>query len=409
MDFSLSPRAQSYLEQLDAFIDTHVHGALAVYHEQHRSLTEQGRPHDVPPVVEELKAAARARGLWNLFLPDADEPAHGLTVLDYAPIAERTGWYPDVLPEVLNCSAPDSGNIELLHMFGSPEQKAQWLKPLLAGDIRSAFAMTEPDVASSDATNIRTSIVRDGDTYVINGRKWWITGAADPRCQVLVVMGVTDSEAAAHAQQSFVLVPRDTPGVELTRSLTAYGYTHQPGHAELTFHNVRVPVTNLIGAPGSGFALAQARLGPGRIHHCMRAIGMAEHALALMSGRAKERVAFGRPLAQQGVVRQWVAEARIAIEQARLLVLKTAWLIQNGGPDAARSEIAAIKASVPRTVCDVIDHAIQLHGAAGVGPDTTLAELWVQARTMRLADGPDEVHLRSVARVEFSRPARTYV
>jgi acyl-CoA dehydrogenase len=353
--------------------------------------------------VEELKAAARARGLWNLFLPDTDEPAHGLTVLDYASVAERTGWYPDLLPEVLNCSAPDSGNIELLHMFGSPEQKSQWLKPLLAGDIRSAFAMTEPDVASSDATNIQTSIVRDGATYVINGRKWWITGASDPRCQVLIVMGVTNPEAPSYAQQSFVLVPRDTPGVELARSLTAYGYTHQPGHAELTFNNVRVPVTNLIGEPGSGFALAQARLGPGRIHHCMRAIGMAEHALALMSGRAKERVAFGRPLAQQGVVQQWVAEARIAIEQARLLVLKTAWLIQNGGPDAARSEIAAIKASVPRTVCDVIDHAIQLHGAAGVGPDTTLAELWVHARTMRLADGPDEVHLRSVARVELGR------
>ncbi|MFD6157394.1 acyl-CoA dehydrogenase family protein [Nocardia sp. NPDC060256] len=403
MDFSLSPRAQSYLEQLDAFIDAHVRDALDIYHEQRRSLTDRGRPHEVPPVVEELKAAARARGLWNLFLPEADDPAHGLTVLDYAPIAERTGWYPDVLPEVLNCSAPDSGNIELLHLFGSAEQKAQWLKPLLAGDIRSAFAMTEPDVASSDATNIHTSIVRDADTYVINGRKWWITGAADPRCQVLIVMGVTDPQAPSPAKQSFILVPRDAPGVEFARNLTAYGYTHQPGHAELIFSDVRVPVTNLIGEPGSGFALAQARLGPGRIHHCMRAIGMAEHALALMSDRAKERVAFGRPLAHQGVIQQWVAEGRIAIEQARLLVLKTAWLIQHGGPDAARSEIAAIKASVPRTVCGVIDHAIQLHGAAGVGPDTTLAELWVHARTMRLADGPDEVHLRSVARVEMSR------
>lgn len=403
MDFAPSDQAQHYLDLVNRFVDERVAPAETIYLEQRRTLAEQGDPHAVPPVVEELKQAARERGLWNLFLPDSTAPAHGLSVLDYAPLAERSGWYPDLLPEVLNCSAPDTGNMELLHLFATPDQRARWLDPLLAGEIRSAFAMTEPDVASSDATNIATSIVRDGEHYVINGRKWWTTGALDPRCEVLIVMGVTDQEAAPSRRQSFVLVPIDTPGVEVVRDLSVFGYAERQGHGELVFRDVRVPVRNLLGEEGAGFAMAQARLGPGRIHHCMRAIGMAERAIALMRTRAKERVAFGGPLSSRGVVQQWLAESRISVEQARLLVLKTAWLIDNHGSRAARTEIAAIKVVVPRAVCAILDTAIQLHGGAGVGPDTPLPMLWAGARTLRIADGPDEVHLRTIARAELKR------
>ncbi|WP_067857037.1 acyl-CoA dehydrogenase family protein [Nocardia shimofusensis] len=403
MDFAPSDQAQHYLDLLNRFVDERVGPAEPVYLEQRRALAEQGDPHGVPPIVEELKEAARERGLWNLFLPASTEPAHGLSLLDYAPLAERSGWYPDLLPEALNCSAPDTGNMELLHLFATPDQRTRWLNPLLAGQIRSAFAMTEPDVASSDATNIATSIVRDGEHYVINGRKWWTTGALDPRCEVLIVMGVTNPEAAPSRRQSFVLVPIGTPGVEVVRDLTVFGYAERQGHGEIVFRDVRVPVSNLLGEEGAGFAMAQARLGPGRIHHCMRAIGMAERAIALMRTRAKERVAFGAPLSSRGVVQQWLAESRISVEQARLLVLETAWLIDNHGARAARTKIAAIKVAVPRAVCAILDTAIQVHGGAGVGPDTPLPMLWAGARTLRIADGPDEVHLRSIARAELKR------
>lgn len=403
MDFSPSPQAQHYLELLDRFVTERVEPAETIYLEQRRTLTDQGDPHGVPPIVQELKDAARRRGLWNLFLPDSIEPAHGLSVLDYAPLAERSGWFPDFLPEVLNCNAPDTGNMELLHLFATPQQRKRWLVPLLAGTIRSAFAMTEPDVASSDATNISTSIVRDGDQYVLNGRKWWTTGALDPRCELLIVMGVTDPDAAPAKRQSFLLVPRDTPGVEVVRDLSVYGYAERQGHGEIAFRDVRVPAGNLLGEEGAGFAMAQARLGPGRIHHCMRAVGMAERAIDLMRTRAKERVAFGAPLSTQGVVQQWIAEARIAVEQSRLLILKAAWLIDRHGAKSARTEIAAIKVAVPRAVCRILDSAVQLHGGAGVGPDTPLPALWAAARTLRIADGPDEVHLRSIARAELKR------
>ncbi|GEL17020.1 acyl-CoA dehydrogenase [Pseudonocardia asaccharolytica DSM 44247 = NBRC 16224] len=354
---------------------------------------------DLPPVVEELKAQARSRGLWNLFLPSVS----GLSNLDYAPVAEVSGWSPVIAPEAINCQAPDTGNMETLHLFATPRQKAQWLEPLLVGEIRSAFAMTEPDVASSDATNVRTTIRREGDEYVISGKKWWISGAADARCKIVIVMGKTDPDAPTHRQQSMVLVPRDTPGLEIKRHLPTFGYQDQHGHSELEFHDVRVPVENLLGEEGSGFAIAQARLGPGRIHHCMRLIGMAERAIDLMVRRARERVAFGRPLAGQGVVREQIAQSRIEIEQARLLVLKTAWLIDNAGARRAATEIAAIKAVCPRMACDVIDRAIQIHGGAGMSDDVPLAYFYVWARALRLADGPDEVHLRTVARQELGR------
>jgi acyl-CoA dehydrogenase len=324
-------------------------------------------------------------------------------VLDYAPLAELTGWSPDLAPEAINCAAPDTGNMEVLHMFGTPEQKQRWLEPLLAGEIRSGFAMTEPDVASSDATNIATTIARDGDSYVINGRKWWTTGAADPRCQILILMGKTGPDAPTRCQQSMVLVPLDTPGVEIVRALPVFGYSDQHGHCEITFTDVRVPVSNLIGEEGGGFAIAQARLGPGRIHHCMRLIGMAERAIDLMVRRAQSRVAFGRPLADQGVVREQIAQSRIDVEQARLLVLKTAWLIDRYGSKGAASEIAAIKVVCPRIACAVIDRAIQIHGGAGMSDDVPLAYFYVWARALRLADGPDEVHLRAVARQELGR------
>ncbi|MDQ1668213.1 MAG: acyl-CoA dehydrogenase [Actinomycetota bacterium] len=397
MDFAVSDRATQVLEQLRSFMDERVLPAEPVYDEQRRTLRAEGRPHALPPVVEQLKTEARERELWNLFLPDVS----GLSVLDYAPVAELTGWSPVLAPEALNCAAPDTGNMEALHLVGTDEQKQRWLDPLLAGEIRSGFAMTEPDVASSDAGNIRTSIVRDGDDYVINGRKWWTTGAADERCKVLILMGRTDPDAAAHRQQSLVLVPMDTPGVELVRSLPVFGYDDQHGHGEIVFTDVRVPVTNLLGREGEGFAVAQARLGPGRVHHCMRAIGMAERALSLMTERARTRSVFGRPLADHGMLQRQVAEGRIAIEQVRLLVLKTAWLIDTVGTRGAATEIAAIKVAAPRVACQVIDDAIQVHGGAGVSDDTPLAAMYAAARTLRIVDGPDEVHLRSVARREL--------
>lgn len=399
MDFELSPTAREYLANLREFMDEYVYPAEPVY----AAWRAEHGGHELPPIVEELKAEARRRGLWNLFLPAES----GLSVLDYAPLAEETGRSPVIAPEALNCSAPDTGNMEVLHMFGTESQKKQWLAPLSAGEIRSGFAMTEPDVASSDATNIATSIVRDGDSYVINGRKWWTSGAADPRCRILIVMGKTDPDAETYRQQSMVLVPTDTPGVEIVRHLPVFGYQEQHGHSEIVFRDVRIPVSNIIAGEGDGFMIAQARLGPGRVHHCMRALGMAERALELLCRRALSRVAFGSPLADKGVVRAQIAESRMAIDQARLLVLKTAWLIDAKGTKAARGEIAAIKAVVPRVACEVIDRAIQVHGGLGVSDDVPLAEMWSSARAMRIFDGPDEVHLRSVARRELAKYSDT--
>jgi acyl-CoA dehydrogenase len=397
MDFALSATAADYAKRLEEFMDSHVYPAESVYDEQRASLIAAGTPGVLPQVVEDLKAEARNRGLWNLFLPAES----GMTNVDYAHLAEITGRSPVIAPEAINCAAPDTGNMEVLHMFGTAEQKERWLRPLLDGEIRSAFAMTEPAVASSDATNISTEIRRDGDDYVINGRKWWITGTADPRCAVMIVMGKTNPDAPAHAQQSMVLVPMDTPGVTVVRPLPVFGYWDQHGHCEITFENVRVPASNLISEEGAGFAISQARLGPGRIHHCMRAIGMAERALELMCRRAVSRVAFGKPIAQQGTVQANIAESRMAIEQIRLLTLKTAWLIDSVGAKGARTEIAAIKVMAPRVVCEVVDRAIQVHGAGGVSEDFPLAAMYAHARTLRLADGPDEVHLRTVARQEL--------
>ncbi|GII00951.1 acyl-CoA dehydrogenase family protein [Planobispora takensis] len=395
MDFALSPKAEEYLADLTDFMTTHVYPAEPVYHQWRAARGHDD--HTLPPVVEELKAEARSRGLWNLFLPAES----GLSVLDYASLAEVTGRSPDLAPEALNCAAPDTGNMEVLHMFGTPGQRERWLRPLLDGEIRSAFAMTEPAVASSDATNITTSIRLDGSEYVINGRKWFITGAADPRCSIMIVMGKTDPDGPSHRRQSMVLVPTDTPGVEIVRHLPLFGYQEQHGHSEIVFTDVRVPAGNLIGAEGDGFRIAQARLGPGRIHHCMRAIGMAERAMELMCARAAGRVAFGQTLAQQGVVQQQIAESRLAIEQARLLTLKAAWMIDTVGAQAAASEISAIKVVAPRMACQVIDRAIQVHGGMGVSDDVPLALMYAQARAMRIFDGPDEVHLRTVARREL--------
>lgn len=401
MEFSNSLKAEEYLGLLRIFMEQKVLPSEAIYHEQREALKISGNPHVLPAVIEELKEYARTKGLWNLFLPDSHEPAHGLTVTDYATLAEITGWSPEIAPEALNCSAPDTGNMEVLHLFGNEAQKRQWLEPLLSGEIRSGFAMTEPDVASSDASNISTSIKRIGDEFVINGRKWWTTGAMDPRCQVLIVMGLTDPDAESYRRQSMVLVPMNTPGLTIVRNLKVFGYEDQHGHAEILFENVKVPVANLIGEQGSGFEIAQARLGPGRVHHCMRAIGMAERALSLMVSRSAERTAFGKGLNQQGVIQEWIANARIDIEQARLLVLKTAWLIDTVGAKAARKEIAAIKVVVPRMAERIIDHAIQTHGAAGVSQDTPLAAMFAGIRTLRIVDGPDEVHLRDIARIEL--------
>ncbi|WP_319463422.1 acyl-CoA dehydrogenase family protein [Micromonospora sp. RTP1Z1] len=399
MDFEPTARGAEHLKRLQEYMDDHVYPAEPVYAAQRAELTAAGNRHHLPAVVEDLKVEARRRGLWNLFLPDVS----GLTNLEYAPLAELMGRSIELAPEATNCAAPDTGNMEILHMFGTAEQQERWLRPLLAGEIRSAFAMTEPDVASSDATNISTRIERDGDSYVINGRKWWTTGIADPRCRILILMGKTDPSADTHRQQSMILVPVDTPGVEVVRSLPVFGYHDQHGHGEVVFTDVRVPASHLLGEEGGGFALAQARLGPGRIHHCMRAIGLAERALSLMVHRAASRVAFGRTLAEQGVVQQQIAESRMAIEQARLLTLKAAWMIDRYGAKGARTEIAAIKVIAPRVALDVLDRAIQVHGGAGVSDDVPLASMYAGARTLRIADGPDEVHVRDVARREIRR------
>ena len=393
----MSKKAEDYHGRLSDFMTESVFPAEPVYAEQRRAAGYGD--HTLPPIVEELKAEARKRGLWNLFLPDVS----GLTNLEYAPLAELMGRSVEIAPEATNCAAPDTGNMEVLHMFGTPEQRERWLRPLLEGEIRSGFAMTEPDVASSDATNISTSITRQGDEYVINGRKWWTTGAADPRCRILILMGKTDPSAPPHQQQSMVLVPIDAPGVDIVRSLPVFGYHDQHGHCEIVLTDVRVPASNLIGEEGGGFAIAQARLGPGRIHHAMRAIGMAERALELLCKRATSRIAFGKALAQQGVVQQQIAESRIEIELVRLLVLKTAWLIDNVGARSAGTEIAAIKVAAARVVLSVLDRAIQVHGGMGVSDDVPLAAMWAGARTLRIADGPDEVHLRTVARRELGK------
>jgi acyl-CoA dehydrogenase len=404
MDFGHDERTHELSAQLESFMDGHIYPAERVYDEQSAQAREAGDPWHRPPVVAELKAAARERGLWNLFLPGHSGGA-GLTNLQYAPLAEITGHSPALAPEALNCAAPDTGNMEVLTEFGSPEQQARWLKPLLDGAIRSAFCMTEPDVASSDASNISTRIQRDGDSYMINGIKWWSSGAMDPACEILIVMGKTSAEADRHRQQSMILVPRDTPGVIVKRGMRLFGYDDAPhgGHAEVVFDGVRVPAANLIGEEGGGFAIAQARLGPGRIHHCMRMIGAAERALELLCRRVTGRTAFGRPLAEQGVIQDWIAESRVRIEQARLLVLKTAWLMDTVGNKGAHAEIQAIKVATPAMAEWVIDKAIQAHGAAGVSQDTPLAHLWAGARSLRFADGPDEVHKRSLARRELRR------
>ena len=383
-------------ECLAAFMDECVYPAEAAYA---RSRATSLDPHHVPPVVEDLKVEARSRGLWNLFLPAVS----GLSNADYAPLAELMGRSPVLAAEACNCSAPDTGNMELLHMFGTAEQQRRWLEPLLEGEIRSCFAMTEPDVASSDATNVATRICRDGDELVITGRKWWITGAADPRCRVALVLGVTDPDAPVHQRHSLVLVPLDTPGVILVRDLTVFGYHDHQGHCELRFEGVRVPTANLLGEAGAGFVIAQSRLGPGRVHHCMRAIGMSERALELMARRALSRAAFGRTLAEHGTVRHDIAEARITIEQLRLLVHKTAWLLDTVGHKGARIEVAAIKAAVPRAAAEIIDRAIQVHGGLGLSGDVPLAQLYASSRALRIADGPDDVHLESVARRELAR------
>ncbi|MEI5010229.1 acyl-CoA dehydrogenase family protein [Streptomyces sp. PmtA] len=402
MDFAFDARTEELRARLLAFMDAYVHPAEAVEQEQRARLAS---PWDTPAVMDELKAEARRQGLWNLFLPDSEHGA-GLTNLQYAPLAEITGRSPHLAPIALNCAAPDTGNMEVLAQFGTDEQKKQWLEPLLAADIRSAFAMTEPEVASSDATNIETRIERRGDEYVVNGRKWYISGAMNPGCRIFIVMGKTDPDGPdIRRQQSMVLVPRDTPGVEVRRAMRVYGFEDHShgGHAEVVFDDVRVPVSNLVGEEGGGFAIAQARLGPGRIHHCMRLIGMAERAIELMCRRAVSRTAFGKAIAQQGVVQNWIADARVTVEQLRLLVLKTAWLMDTVGNRGAHTEIQAIKIATPRAVVDILDKAVQVHGAGGVSQDFPLAELWAAARTLQLADGPDEVHQRSLARRELKK------
>jgi acyl-CoA dehydrogenase len=399
LDLRPSPRALELREELVDFMHGHVFPAEHAY-EEYR---DRVGPKDstLPPVVEELKREARARGLWNLFLPAES----GIGQLDYAGLAEITGWSLHLAPEATNGQAPDTGNMELLHLFGTEEQKQQWLEPLLDGAIGSAFSMTELAGASSDATNIETRIDRDGDSYVINGRKWWTSGAADPRCRLLIVMGKTDVEAERHRQQSMVLVPVDTPGVTIARDVPVFGRYDQHGHCEVVYDDVRVPVTNVLGEEGAGFALAQARLGPGRIHHCMRALGAAERALGLMTARAQSRVAFGKPLADQGVVQQQIAESRIAIDQARLLCQLAAKTIDVHGNKAAAAYVSAAKVAVPRVALEVIDRAIQVHGGAGVSDDVPLAAMYGWHRAMRIFDGPDEVHLRTIAKTELRRAA----
>ena len=403
MDFAFDARTEELRGQLQDFIDEQILPAEEIFEEQAAKLASEGRGWERPPIMDDLKARAKKRGLWNLFLAHHPEGA-GLTNLQYAPLAELSGRS-FLTPEVLNCAAPDTGNMEVLAEFGTREQQDRWLRPLLDGEIRSAFCMTEPDVASSDATNISTSIVRDGDVYVINGRKWWSSGAMDPRCRILIVMGKSNPDADRHRQQSQILVPRDTPGVDVQRGMNVFGYTDgtHGGHAEVVFTDVRVPVSNVISGEGEGFAIAQARLGPGRIHHCMRQIGAAERALELMCRRAIQRSAFGGPLADQGVIQDWIAESRVRIESARLLVLKTAWLMDTVGNKGAHTEIQAIKIATPAMTEWVLDKAIQTHGAGGISQDFPLAHLWASARTLRFADGPDEVHKRSLARRELKK------
>jgi len=399
VDFGYTARMEEWQQRLRAFMDERVYPAEGVYEEQ---MGAAGDPYFHPPVVEELKAEARRRGLWNLFLPD-DRWGAGLTLLEYAPLAEISGRSPWLAPEAMNCSAPDTGNMELLAQFGTPEQQQRWLVPLLDGEIRSCFSMTEPEVASSDATNIRCRIARDGGDYVIAGRKWWSTGALSPRCRVAVVMGVTDPGADTYRRQSMVLVPMDAPGVRVVAGSSVFGYHERGGHGIIEYDGVRLPRANLLGEEGGGFALAQARLGPGRIHHCMRLVGMAERAFDIMCRRAVGRVAFGKALAEQGIIQDWVAEARIRIEQARLMVLKTAWLVDTQGAKGARIEVGAIKVAVPRMAVWVIDRAIQTLGGAGVDDGFPVAALYAHARSLQIADGPDEVHKRSLARRELRR------
>lgn len=398
MQFEHTAKVKELQARLTAFMDEHVYPNERRWHEEIGS----GNRWEPSAIVEELKAKARRAGLWNLFLPDREFGA-GLTNLEYAPLCEIMGRSP-MAPEVFNCSAPDTGNMEVLAQYGTPEQKERWLKPLLAGEIRSCFAMTEPDVASSDATNIQSSIARDGEHYVINGRKWWSSGAGDPRCKIIIFMGKTDPKAETHRQQSMILVPLETPGVKVKRMLTVFGYDHAPhGHAEVTYENVRVPASNLLLGEGRGFEIAQGRLGPGRIHHCMRLIGVAERAVELMCKRVKERVAFGKPIADQGTIRADIADSRIEIEQARLLTLKAAAMMDTAGNKAARAEIAMIKVVAPSMALRVLDRAIQAHGGGGVSGDFPLAEAWASARTLRLADGPDEVHRESIAKLELKK------
>ena len=397
MTFEFSEKTKELQKRLQRFMDEHIYPNEPRFHEEVER--DRWKP---TKIVEELKPKARAAGLWNLFLPD-DAGGAGLTNLEYAPLCEIMGrchW----APEVFNCSAPDTGNMEVTARYGTPEQKEKWLKPLLAGEIRSCFAMTEPDVASSDATNIASSIVRHGDEYVINGRKWWTSGAGDPRCKIAIFMGKTDPSAATHKQQSMILVPMDAPGVKIERLLHVFGYDHAPhGHGEVTFKNVRVPATNMLLGEGRGFEIAQGRLGPGRIHHCMRCIGVAERALEIMCKRVQSRIAFGKPLAEQGTIRADIAASRIEIEQARLLTLKAAHMMDTVGNKAARAEIAMIKIVAPNVALKVLDRAIQAHGGAGVSDDTFLAAAWAGVRTLRLADGPDEVHAESIARLELGK------
>jgi acyl-CoA dehydrogenase len=412
MDFGFDAVTQDYRERLLAFMDAHVYPREAEFY---ATVGKQGDywAWSRDPILRELQGKARAEGLWNLFLPGgkhdsggaASAYGAGLTNLQYAPLAEIMGRSPALAPAVFNCAAPDTGNMEVLVLAGNDEQKERWLRPLLDAEIRSAFAMTEPDVASSDATNISTSIVRDGDDYVINGRKWWITGAMNPDCAIFIVMGKTDPKADRHLQQSMILVPRDTPGLEIVRAMEVFGYDDHDhgGHAELRFTDVRVPASNLLAAEGAGFAIAQGRLGPGRIHHCMRSIGMAERAIEMMCERVEGRVAFGRPLADQGVIRQWIAQSRIEVEQLRLLTFKAAWLMDTVGVRGAHTEIQAIKVAAPLTVQTILDRAIQVHGGMGVSQDTPLAAMLAGVRTLRLADGPDEVHLAALGKHEIKK------
>ena len=399
MDFELSDRCKDLQERLTEFMHERIYPAEQLYR---RQMTAAGDPNFHPPILEELKAEARSRGLWNLFHPH-EEWGPGLRNAEYAPLAEIMGRSPHLAPEACNCSAPDTGNMEVLTLFGSEEHKARWLRPLLDGEVRSAFAMTEPAVPSSDATNIELVIQRDGDEYVLNGRKWWVSNALHQNCRILIVMGKTDPTGPRHRQQSMVIVPIDTPGVTVLRRLPVFGYQDREGHAEIDFTDVRIPVTNLLAGEGDGFMISQARLGPGRIHHCMRTIGAAERALELLCRRASERVTFGLPISERANIQDWIAEARIDIEMIRLLTLKTAWLMDTAGNQHARTEIAAIKVAAPNIALRILDRAIQVHGGGGVSDDFPLASMWAHQRTLRLADGPDEVHKRTIAARELRR------